>query len=999
MEQGTMEETILNQVGAVFSGQAFPLYLRNQAPFILKTAGVVPGPIGRLGHSTELEVFSDMGPREKPSHETEEIQSCVKPPFTDEPATELVDGEWGWLRLLEGDSELYTREQFVGTLNLPDDMTKPQNGMAKDAGGSEKEGGMVEVQSLITTSCLMCERSAQALGIGEGDVVCVESDKEVEDGEVSDKVQRLMMVAIVSPLAPLGHLLVTSAVRKCLEVDVFEYVRVKLCRIPDDGKLGGKMGLHPVSFHEKSSENDQGGGKKSSQKTLEGGSGRMVGEANGPLKDCQIDSLKPVLKSFITAWVSSQLEIARRLSSRDENLDRLAIHSGSIVHMAVKSVEAENLGSRQEFIYLIEINKGAQNLDFPVEDVCLLSEYNFLEAVRSGASTVTIEKVFSIEKLDAVAFPTELACLTPPPWLNDELEGVAAHVRPSLSPDPILSVEDVGCDRVWPTGVLVTGSRGSGRTSFVSGLARAMYLDAQIHASVQYVSFNDVPVDKPASGNGGPIRSFVSHVVTGCLEKSPGIVIFDDLDVVCPASNTEERAANDAESSTLAVWMVDAIQCATNGRPIVFVATCESLDGLSEELRSSGLLGYHVSLPAHNSVSRSDIFAKTIKGQGGKLSGMPLKDISVWGTGYEAGDLVTLADRTVRQHLVEKMRAYRPDESSRKGCAWAVGEGDIQKARDGFKPAAFWDASDDPGQSDIHGWEDVGGLHAVRAVLQEAVQLPIQFSSLMALCPLRLRTGVLLFGPPGCGKTYAVLAAVKAMHVRLISVKGPELFNKYIGASEAAVRGVFERAASCAPCVLFFDEFEALAPARGHDSTGVSDRVVNQLLTELDGVEGLQGVCVIAASSRPDLIDPALLRPGRLDRWVHCPLPSQTDRKEILHALSRKLHISEEILLGDLAERTEGFTGADLSALLSEAHLNAVNTFLERQPAVEEETPQEIQIGSVDFEAALTSVRPSVSADEIARLEGLYGRFKEDRSEAENKAVLLGNVGRRATLA
>ncbi|EFN55025.1 hypothetical protein CHLNCDRAFT_24198, partial [Chlorella variabilis] len=153
--------------------------------------------------------------------------------------------------------------------------------------------------------------------------------------------------------------------------------------------------------------------------------------------------------------------------------------------------------------------------------------------------------------------------------------------------------------------------------------------------------------------------------------------------------------------------------------------------------------------------------------------------------------------------------------------------------------------------------------------------------------PLRLRTGVLLYGPPGCGKTHIVAAAVAAAGVRCITVSGPELLNKYIGASEAAVRDVFQRAAAAAPCLLLFDEFDAIAPQRGHDNTGVTDRVVNQLLTELDGVEGLRGVCVVGATSRPDLLDAALLRPGRLDRLVFCGFPSPLERGAVLRALSR----------------------------------------------------------------------------------------------------------------
>ncbi|CAI5480812.1 unnamed protein product [Closterium sp. Yama58-4] len=226
------------------------------------------------------------------------------------------------------------------------------------------------------------------------------------------------------------------------------------------------------------------------------------------------------------------------------------------------------------------------------------------------------------------------------------------------------------------------------------------------------------------------------------------------------------------------------------------------------------------------------------------------------------------------------------------------------------------------------GWDDVGGMADAQTALREVLELPAQHSHIFASAPLRLRTGVLLFGPPGCGKTHIVGAAAAACGIRCVSVKGPELLNKYIGASEQAVRDVFSRASRAAPCILFFDEFDAIAPRRGHDSTGVTDRVVNQLLTELDGVEGLEGVFVVAATSRPDLIDPALLRPGRLDRLVLCDFPGEEDRLAILRALSRTLPLGADVDLAELARRTEGFSGADLQALLADAQLAAVHAVL-----------------------------------------------------------------------
>lgn len=189
-----------------------------------------------------------------------------------------------------------------------------------------------------------------------------------------------------------------------------------------------------------------------------------------------------------------------------------------------------------------------------------------------------------------------------------------------------------------------------------------------------------------------------------------------------------------------------------------------------------------------------------------------------------------------------------------------------------------------------------------------------------------------MYGYPGCGKTLLASAVAASFGLNFISVKGPELLNKYIGASEKAVRDLFERAQAAKPAVLFFDEFESIAPRRGHDSTGVTDRVVNQLLTEMDGAQGLEGVYVLAATSRPDLIDPALLRPGRLDKSVLCDMPGAEERAEILRTVAKKLEVGREVegRWDEIGERTEGWSGADLQALLYNAHLGVVHEEVER---------------------------------------------------------------------
>ena len=232
-------------------------------------------------------------------------------------------------------------------------------------------------------------------------------------------------------------------------------------------------------------------------------------------------------------------------------------------------------------------------------------------------------------------------------------------------------------------------------------------------------------------------------------------------------------------------------------------------------------------------------------------------------------------------------------------------------------------------------FSSIGGLRSTRATLLETLQYPTLYAPIFARCPLRLRSGLLLYGYPGCGKTLLASAVAGECGLNFISVKGPEILNKYIGASEKAVRDLFERAQAARPCVLFFDEFDSVAPKRGHDSTGVTDRVVNQLLTQMDGAEGLQGVYVLAATSRPDLIDPALLRPGRLDKSLMCDMPDASDRQDILKALCAKLHVDQRILaegdvetVAEVARRTRGYSGADLQAVVYNAQLEAIHDVL-----------------------------------------------------------------------
>jgi len=259
-------------------------------------------------------------------------------------------------------------------------------------------------------------------------------------------------------------------------------------------------------------------------------------------------------------------------------------------------------------------------------------------------------------------------------------------------------------------------------------------------------------------------------------------------------------------------------------------------------------------------------------------------------------------------------------------------------------------------------WEDVGGLEQPKRLLRELLEWPLQYGDLFEAAGIKPLKGVLLSGPPGCGKTLLAQAAASATQINFISVKGPALLTKYIGESERAVREVFRKAKQAAPCLVFFDEIDALVPRRGSGASdaGVSERVVGQFLAELDGVEKLTGVLVLAATNRPDMVDPALLRPGRFDVVVEIPLPDEQERLAILQVQVRGKPVGKEVGLEAIAASTVGLTGADLGGICQRAALNAIRERIEAAKGGKEEpsTSSPLLIQARHFEAALVEIRP-----------------------------------------
>lgn len=477
--------------------------------------------------------------------------------------------------------------------------------------------------------------------------------------------------------------------------------------------------------------------------------------------------------------------------------------------------------------------------------------------------------------------------------------------------------------------LLITGAKGSGKST----LSRALCAKAREHldAHVEIVDCKKLQGKRAET-----VRQTLQEVLEQAEWRQPAVVLLDDLDHVTGAAASAEH--EHGPEAALQLHIAQSVKDVVDEAVLHSSLVCLLITSLSEhslhpsltEVQGSHLIQGFVHIQPPDLDQRADILRHLILRKSSQseetLQTPDLAAVAKETEGYTAQDLALLLERAVHASVVHG------------GAGVCLSCRDFEQALQGFTPPSLWGV-------DLHapsavGLERVGGLREVRQQLADTVLLPAKYPVLFSNLPIRHRSGILLFGAPGTGKTLLARAVAKDSGMNFISIKGPELLSKYIGASEQGVRDVFQRAAAAKPCILFFDEFESLAPRRGHDSTGVTDRVVNQLLTQLDGVEGLQGVYVLAATSRPDLIDPALLRPGRLDKSLYCPPPDLESRVEILKALSVGLVLDADVDLGQLAAATEQFTGADLKALLYNAQLEAVHR------SMASGSPHELKSGS-----------------------------------------------------
>lgn len=444
-----------------------------------------------------------------------------------------------------------------------------------------------------------------------------------------------------------------------------------------------------------------------------------------------------------------------------------------------------------------------------------------------------------------------------------------------------------------------------------------------------------------------------------CLLHYPSILVLDTLDYLTQAEG--EQPGQDADYYNKVSDLVrDVIVEYTDSTHITVIATVTSLENLNKRIFPRK--GYHIfhkviQIPQLDKNDR-EVFIKSCC-LNAKIKDRKLINWEKFANltdGYKIGDLAFFIERAI--YYAYKKSPREPtltDENLRDA---------LRLTNEIFLQGIESHSQNELEEADIPG-DQIPGLEKAIEVFEEVIKWPAELPSIFEKSPIKLPKGILLYGPPGVGKTFFVRQIAKTWSLRMICVKGPELLAKYIGQSEENVRNLFQRARAAKPCILFFDEFDSLAPRRGHDSTGVTDRVVNQFLTQLDGVEELQGVIVVAATSRPELLDPAIIRPGRIDRHVEVAMPNKQARIKILKALSGSLHLDENVDFKSFAEKMNNFTGADIMSFLTTANMDAVQEYLEKDE--DDEKVDYVTITQQHLVKAFAKTKPSIKLVDLER--------------------------------
>ncbi len=502
-----------------------------------------------------------------------------------------------------------------------------------------------------------------------------------------------------------------------------------------------------------------------------------------------------------------------------------------------------------------------------------------------------------------------------------------------------------------PKGVLLHGPPGCGKTL----LARAV-------ASESEANFYAINGPEIMSKFYGESEARMRKMFEDAAKNAPSILFIDEIDAIAPKRS---EVTGEVERRVVAQLLASMDGLKGRGHIIVIGATNRP-DAIDEALRRPGRFDREVEIGTPGREGRSQILQIHTRG-------MPLADdfdlekMASITHGYTGADLEALS----RESAMKALRRYLPQiDLEEKRIPHEVldkMEVNQQDMRDAFReitPTAMREVYVE--SPNIH-WDAVGGLENVKKSLKEAVEWPLKTPERFTRVGITPPKGILLHGPPGCGKTLLARVVATESEANFISVRGPEIFSKWVGESEKAIREIFRKARMAAPSIIFFDEFDALVPSRGMGGDSrVTERVISQLLTEIDGLVSLENVVVIAATNRPDIIDPAVLRPGRFDRRVYVPPPDFEARRLILGLKTEEMPLDDTVDLDSISRSMDGYSGADIDSLVREAGLNALRL-----------NPEANSVSLNDFESAMDEIAPSITPEMVNWYENSKQRFRD----------------------
>ncbi|MFB6100421.1 MAG: CDC48 family AAA ATPase [Candidatus Nanohalobium sp.] len=538
--------------------------------------------------------------------------------------------------------------------------------------------------------------------------------------------------------------------------------------------------------------------------------------------------------------------------------------------------------------------------------------------------------------------------------LNEELEQVREMIEMPLRNPEIF--EELAIEP--PKGVILHGPPGTGKTLIAKAVAN------EVNANFISVSGPEI-MSKYYGESEGEIREIFEEAE----ENAPSIIFFDELDSIAPGREDSDEMERRVVAQLLS--LMDGLEARDD---VIVIGATNRVDDIDPALRRGGRFDREIEIGVPDKEGRNEILQIHTRGMP-YSDDVDLEEYAERTHGFVGADLASLT----KEAAMGAVREIRSDiDIEEEVPAEVLEELEVKKehfeqAMNLVEPSAMREFFVEV--PDVS-YEDVGGLEEAKQELVEAVEWPLNHGEMFDHMDTDSPKGILLYGPPGTGKTLLAKAVANASDSNFIPVKGPELLNKYVGESEKAVREVFEKARENSPSIIFFDEIDAIAGERDAGSIGSESeqRVVSQLLTELDGIEELEDVVVIATTNRPDMIDQALLRPGRLDRIVEVPVPDQEAREQIL-----RIHLegkpSEEVDIEQLAEETEGFTGSDLEAVSREASMLAMRDYLEDTPAEEiEKNLGDLTLTQSYLEKAVDKVGASLDEEEREK----YDELAED---------------------